>query len=116
MLLNISLPVLLWAIFALATLHLVLNYFATGVSRVPGPFLAKLSNLYRLVNVSRGDNQVSLENLHRKYGDNVRFGPRVVSIRNPKDVNQVYGIKSHYVKVCYMSPTYHDLPIFNAIT
>ncbi|CAH0058338.1 unnamed protein product [Clonostachys solani] len=98
MLLNVSPSVLLWAILSLVILHLVLNYFVIGVSKIPGPFPAKISNLYRLVNVSRGDNQVSLEKLHQKYGDNVRFGPRVVSIRNPKDVNQVYGIKSHYVK------------------
>lgn len=30
------------------------NYFTPGTSSVPGPFLAKLSNIWRFVDVARG--------------------------------------------------------------
>ncbi|KAF9878697.1 hypothetical protein CkaCkLH20_03597 [Colletotrichum karsti] len=82
----------------LAVIHLVNNYLSTGVTKIPGPFLAGLSNLFRAYNVGKGDNQVSLVALHDKYGDNVRLGPRVVSIRNPADVSKVYSVKNGFPK------------------
>ncbi|KAF5486474.1 Cytochrome P450 monooxygenase vrtE [Colletotrichum fructicola] len=82
----------------LAFIHLVSNYFAAGIRKVPGPFLAGLSNLYRVYNVSKGNNQASLIALHDELGDNVRLGPRVVSIRNPADIAKVYSVKNGFPK------------------
>jgi hypothetical protein len=90
---------LLWATIILFVIHILRNWLSPGVRTLPGPFLAKLSNVYRLVDVSKGQNHTSLLRLHDTYGDNVRLGPNVVSIRNPKDVSRVYGIKGTYVKV-----------------
>lgn len=87
------------AIIFLAVFHLVSNYFAAGVRRVPGPFIAALTDLFRAYDVGKGCNQVSLIALHKKYGDNVRLGPRVVSIRNLIDVNKVYNVKNGFSKV-----------------
>ncbi|KAH9229420.1 hypothetical protein K456DRAFT_1764567 [Colletotrichum gloeosporioides 23] len=69
-----------------------------GIWRVPGPFLAALSNLYRVYNVSKGNNQASLIALHDELGDNVRLGPRVVSIRNAADIAKVYSVKNGFPK------------------
>ncbi|KAH6873828.1 cytochrome P450 [Thelonectria olida] len=91
-------PVLLWATLTVFIVHLLRNWLSPGVRALPGPFLAKLSNAYRLLDVSKGQNHTSLLRLHNTYGDNVRLGPNVVSIRNSKDVNRVYGIKGTYVK------------------
>ncbi|KAF7539421.1 hypothetical protein G7054_g2167 [Neopestalotiopsis clavispora] len=87
------------ALLVLVLVHLVNNYFAAGVRKVPGPFLAKLTNLFRTYDVSKGANHASLIAYHEKYGDNVRLGPRVVSIRNQADLNQVYSVRNGLPKV-----------------
>lgn len=75
------------------------NYFTPGTSSVPGPFLAKLSNIWRFVDVARGRPDITLYRLHRKYGDYVRIGPNVVSVRNPDALKMIYGINKGFRKV-----------------
>lgn len=65
-------------------IHFTRNYLTPGASAVPGPFAAKLSNIWRFVDVARGRPDKTLYNLHQKYGDYVRLGPNVVSVRNPR--------------------------------
>lgn len=100
-----SVFLLLGTILAWAIIRLLGNLFAPGVRNIPGPVLAKFTNLYRLYNVSKGDNHISLASLHRKYGDNVRLGPHVISICNSEDISKVYGIKGGFVKVSGGSPS-----------
>ncbi|KAL4897271.1 cytochrome P450 [Aspergillus ambiguus] len=78
--------------------HLTRNYFTPGASSVPGPFLAKLSNLWRFVDVARARPEVTQYKLHQRYGDYVRLGPNVVSVRNPDAVKTIYGINKGYRK------------------
>jgi hypothetical protein len=80
--------------------HFTRNYFTSGVSSVPGPFLAKISNLWRFLDVANGHAEVTLQKLHRKYGDFVRLGPNVVSVRNLDALKIIYGINKGYNKVC----------------
>ena len=75
------------------------NYFTPGASSVPGPFLAKLSNIWRFVDVARGRPDITLYQLHQEYGDYVRIGPNVVSIRNLDAMKMVYGINKGFRKV-----------------
>lgn len=90
------------ALVVLAVVHFVGNLFAPGARQIPGPFLAGFTDLFRAWNVAKGDNQVSLVKFHEKYGDSVRFGPRVVSIRNVIDVSRVYSVQSGFPKVRLM--------------
>ncbi|KAH8813466.1 cytochrome P450 [Flagelloscypha sp. PMI_526] len=46
----------------------------------PGPFLASLSNLWMVYQVSGGKRHVLLIKLHQKYGTHVRIGPNALSI------------------------------------
>ncbi|GES61892.1 cytochrome P450 [Aspergillus terreus] len=78
--------------------YLTRNYLTPGVSSVPGPFLAKLFNLWRFVDVARGRPEITQYKLHQKYGDYVRLGPNVVSVRNPDIVKTIYGINKGYRK------------------
>ncbi|KAF5009174.1 hypothetical protein FDECE_4618 [Fusarium decemcellulare] len=82
----------------LTIIHVLTNVFATGVREIRGPLAAKISNLYRLWNVSKGRNHEDLIALHEKFGDDVRLGPRVVSIRNLENVNRIYNVKQPYAK------------------
>ncbi|EKG09784.1 Cytochrome P450 [Macrophomina phaseolina MS6] len=68
----------LWiAALAAVVAHFTLNYFTPGVRKIPGPFLAKFTNLWRFYDVWKGRNDLTLNALHHKYGDNVRLGPNV---------------------------------------
>lgn len=75
------------------------NYITPGASSVPGPFLAKLSNIWRFVDVARGRPDITLYQLHQEYGDYVPIGPNVVSIRNLDAMKMVYGINKGFRKV-----------------
>lgn len=99
--LDISRPAVAEATMALLTLAIVvvafvLCYFASVVLkpsliRIPGPWLAKFSNLYRLRLNQRGRFSHDLLDLHRKYGEYVRIGPNVVSISDKRVVGSIYG-------------------------
>lgn len=79
--------------------HLTRNYLTPGASAIPGPFLAKISNIWRFVDVATGHAEVTLSELHRKYGDYVRLGPKVVSVRDLDAIKIIYGINKGYDKV-----------------
>jgi hypothetical protein len=69
--------------------------------RVPGPFLAKLTNLPRAYWVwSRRAHDIHI-GLHEKYGHLVRFGPNMVSVGNAQEVDKVYRMHNPLAKVCY---------------
>ncbi|KAJ5916591.1 Cytochrome P450 [Penicillium tannophilum] len=85
------------AIF-LAIVHFTRNYLKSGVSSVPGPFLAGLSNIWRFIDVANGHAEASLYKLHKKYGDYVRLGPNVVSVWDLDSLKVIYGINKGYQK------------------
>lgn len=88
------------AIFVtLAIFHFTRNYLKPGVASIPGPLLAKITNLWRLIDVANGRAEVTLHNLHQKHGDYVRLGPNVVSVRNLDALKTIYGINKGYQKV-----------------
>jgi hypothetical protein len=63
-------------------------------SSVPGPLLARFTNLYRLYSVYRTEptpHDLQLD-LHNQHGDVVRVGPDALSLRGPQFPQQVYSI------------------------
>jgi hypothetical protein len=77
------------------------------LSHVPGPFLAALSNIPRMSWVwGRRAHEIHIE-LHRKYGDLVRFGPNMVSIADPVEIPKIYGFTGNYKKVRSTSWIYY---------
>ncbi|KAH7322542.1 cytochrome P450 [Stachybotrys elegans] len=69
--------------------------------RIPGPFLAKLTNLPRAYWVwSRRPHEIHIE-LHEKHGHLVRFGPNMVSAGNAQEVDKIYRLHSPLGKACY---------------
>lgn len=83
---------------AVVIIHLTCNYFTPGAYLIPGPFLAKLTNLWRFIDVARGRPDVTLYKLHQKHGDYVRLGPNVISVRNTDVLKTIYGINKGYQK------------------
>ncbi len=82
------------------------NYFQKGLYKVPGPFLAGLTNWYRIYYVLVGRRQDIHQNrMHEKYGDVVRYGPNLVSFANPQAINDIYGIGKPISKSPYYLPS-----------
>lgn len=78
---------------------LLRNKFGQGLNKVPGPWIAGFTNLYRLQRVLTGKAHLYDIRLHRKYGSVVRLGPNFVSIGDPQAISTIYGITASLPKV-----------------
>lgn len=72
------------------SLHFVLTW--QRLRTIPGPLLARFTDLYRLLVVWRRNSHDTYLELHKKHGDLVRIGPNCVSISKPEVINTIYGI------------------------
>ncbi|KAL2065505.1 hypothetical protein VTL71DRAFT_3175 [Oculimacula yallundae] len=86
------------ALLLLVVLSYLFSAFVTPLRKIPGPFLARFTGLYRLSMVSKGDAPLNYRAIHRKYGPIVRVGPNHVSISDPNMIPEIYGIGSKYLK------------------
>lgn len=66
---------------------------------IPGPFLASLTNLYRMSWVPTTRAHLILQDVHKKYGEVVRIGPNMVSFSNPEAIPTVYPMRAGLPKV-----------------
>ncbi|KAF8862114.1 cytochrome P450 oxidoreductase [Acephala macrosclerotiorum] len=87
-----------WLILAAIVSNALLQKFKPGLSKIPGPQLASVTNLWRLFVTWGRRPELAHQYLHAKYGDAVRLGPNMVSISDLKAVKEVYGFSSAYVK------------------
>ena len=65
---------------------------------IPGPVLAKFTDLWRFLLVTGRSSQETYIKLHKKYGDLVRIGPNCITISKPDLIPSIYGIGKGYVK------------------
>ncbi len=89
-------------LIALAIILLLQHLFdryAPGLDDVPGPFLAKFSNLWRLIETWKGHYERRIQELHRRHGNIVRIGPKIVSLTDPDAIECIYGVKADLQKV-----------------
>lgn len=89
------LPILLAAVAA----RLIRNRYHNGLHKYPGPFLASLTDLWRLWDVYGQRPELTHQKLHAKYGDVVRLGPNSLSFADPKALKTIYGLNKGFVKV-----------------
>ena len=73
--------------------------FRSPLKGIPGPFLAKLTNIWRLVLVARKQSFIVLRDMHKQYGSVVRIGPNVLSLSNPQWIKIVYSTCGDFEKV-----------------
>jgi hypothetical protein len=94
----------IWQNFLLVGTTLILyfllqSWLKPGLRSIPGPALAKFSNIWRFHDVAKGRPDITLYNLHQKHGDYVRLGPAAVSVKNTEVLKTIYGINAGYEKV-----------------
>ncbi|CAI7625126.1 unnamed protein product [Penicillium pancosmium] len=74
------------------------NRYKHGLHRYPGPFLASITDWWRLVDVYGRRSEVTHRALHKKYGDVVRLGPNTLSFSSPKALKTIYGLNKGFNK------------------
>ena len=72
--------------------------FFGAISRFPGPFFAKFTNVWRLSNVWGGQHHETLRQLHKAHGSVVRVGPNLLSLSEPRWVKIIYSTKGEFKK------------------
>ncbi|KAI8713863.1 hypothetical protein NCS52_01232100 [Fusarium sp. LHS14.1] len=77
---------------------LVYNRYGHGISHIPGPFLASLSDLWRLYVVWGRRPDIDHVKLHGRYGKLVRLGPNAISVSDPSAIRQIYGLAAGFKK------------------
>lgn len=90
---------ILVVVFICILVHLLRNKYSRGLSNLPGPKVAAYTSLWRWADVRGGQAHKTAISLHRKYGHIVRIGPNHVSISDPCEIKNIYGLKSGYTKV-----------------
>ncbi|KAE8380954.1 hypothetical protein BDV26DRAFT_289857 [Aspergillus bertholletiae] len=83
----------------LVTNIILYRAFFHRLRQFPGPWMARLSRLYIMQQgVKRTQYHLDLEEMHRKYGDFVRTGPREISINRPSAVHIIHGPQSSCIR------------------
>ncbi|KAE8326684.1 cytochrome P450 [Aspergillus sergii] len=77
--------------------HRIWNYSRSPLKSFPGPFSAKLSNLWRLQDLFKGRCDITHNELHRRYGSAVCIGPNVYSTRDPWVKSDMYKVNDSVV-------------------
>lgn len=77
--------------------------YKSGLSKLPGPFLAKFSNIDRLWSCASGEQMTYHLKLHQRYGPLVRIGPNHVSFSDARLIPQVYSVSSKFYKSDFYS-------------
>lgn len=77
----------------------VVTYLKSPLKKIPGPFLAKFSNIWRFYNHYGQTHIETQKSLHKKYGDVVRLGPNTVSIADADLLKTIYSTRGTFLKV-----------------
>lgn len=91
--------ILLYIFAAAFILHLLQQRYQAGLIKIPGPFLASLSNLYRFRLVWLDDVSDRSLRLHRRYGPLLRLGPKYISASSPESIHAIYRSGTGFQKV-----------------
>lgn len=86
-------------LLAVCTAYIARQTILSPLKHVPGPYLAKLTNIYLLLIYYRRRQYPVTRHLHDRYGAAVRIGPNHVSLNDPTLLKKIYDMKGQYVKV-----------------
>lgn len=93
-----------WTIYLYTALFIGLLYILkpvlipSSLDKIPGPSLARYTNLWAAYECSKGHSETLYRDLHARYGPYVRIGPKRVIFNNPELIPKVYGVNSNLVK------------------
>lgn len=99
-------PAIFGVVACLAGLHILANIIYNlcfhPYAKYPGPFLAKITELYAAYHAWRGDIHIDMWRCHQKYGEKVRYAP------NRLNVNTVSALRSKSLPKPIFNPASHS--------
>lgn len=66
---------------------------------IPGPLLSAFTNVPRAYWVWSNKSHEIHSGLHKKYGRLVRFGPNMISVTDPREIQNIYNFAGSFGKV-----------------
>ncbi|KAH8705075.1 putative benzoate 4-monooxygenase cytochrome P450 [Talaromyces proteolyticus] len=95
----IQLPLLTFAagILYIATTCIYRIYFHP-FAKIPGPFLAKLTDAYALYHAWIKDTHLTIYSLHNQYGTIIRYGPDKILVNDVDGMKEIYGFNANFRK------------------
>lgn len=79
--------------------YYVACYLIAPLKDIPGPFLAKFTNLWRVYDYCHLISPETQKKLHAKHGAAVRLGPNLVSLNDPALIPVIYNSRGTFRKV-----------------
>jgi hypothetical protein len=73
--------------------------YSRGLRKFDGPFLASITDFWKLWYALTSSQKQMYTDIHEKYGEIVRVGPNELSFANPKAIRDIYGPKGSSQKV-----------------
>lgn len=90
-----------YALLLLPLIFYFLPYLRNrSIRDVPGPLLARFSNLWLLYQARRGRRYLAVDAAHKKYGTFVRIQPDHVSVADPEAIPVIYSHTGGWTKRC----------------
>jgi benzoate 4-monooxygenase len=88
-----------WLVLALPVLFYLLPYLRNwSIRDIPGPIVARFSNLWLLWQCRNGRRFLAVDKAHKKYGTLVRIQPNHVSIADDEAIQAIYGHGNGFLK------------------
>jgi len=84
---------------ALGAYYILYHLYLNGLSHIPGPTIAKLSNWWKISAAWHEEMPRRNVELHRKYGPLVSIGPNMISVDDPEAHSIIYSFKPIWKKV-----------------
>lgn len=105
MILSLSIPALLLVGVVGYIVYTIACAVFDPLRSVPGPFLARFTRLWWLIDAYKGAFEKTNIELHKKYGPIVRLAPGLYSVDDVDAAKVIYAHGNAFPKVC--SPTCH---------
>lgn len=80
--------------------HVFYKYYR--LQHIPGPLIAKFTDIHRFLCVRSGFVHLYQAKAHRRYGPIVRFGPNMVTICDPEAIQEVFHKRIGFNKAGHM--------------
>lgn len=77
---------------------IIWRLFLNPLNKLPGPYWARLGNIYTSLNFKNSDAYYKLQEMHKRYGRIVRIGSNDLSVTDPNIMEAVYGRNSRCAK------------------
>lgn len=83
--------------------YYLISYLVSPLKDIPGPFLAKFTNAWRVYDYYHLISPETQKRLHAKHGAAVRLGPNLVALNDPDLIPVIYNSRGTFRKVCVFS-------------